>query len=512
MQTLNTQSYWIDSAALPPHRPLDRDHQVDVVVVGAGITGITAAYLLKRAGRTVALLERERCATVDTGHTTAHLTAVTDLRLTQLVKSFGREAAKAVWEAGEAAIDRIVANIRTEEIACDFNWVTGYLHASVFPGAPATPADEFEREAAMAADLGIRATFLPSVPFFEVPGVAFSHQALFHPRKYLGELLRKIPGNGSHVFEASEVSQVDDDPLAAHANGHKITCDYVVLATHNPLMGHAGMLSSGLFQTKLALYSSYVVGALIPAGRIPYASFWDTSDPYYYLRVDRHKDGDYAIFGGEDHKTGQEKDTTAVFERLEQRLLEIIPEARVDHRWSGQVIETNDGLPLMGETAKNQFAATGFSGNGMTFGTLGAMMAVDAALHRPNPWQDIFSVTRKKLRGGLWDYVKENKDYPYYMLRDRLSPAEGDSVADVGRNEGKILSLEGKKVAAYRDGAGKLSLCSPVCTHLKCIVAWNDAEQTWDCPCHGSRFHPTGEVISGPAEEPLEKIPAPVDE
>jgi Rieske Fe-S protein len=176
------------------------------------------------------------------------------------------------------------------------------------------------------------------------------------------------------------------------------------------------------------------------------------------------------------------------------------------------VIETHDGLPFMGETAARQFTATGYGGNGMTFGTLGGMMAVDAALGRPNPWRDLFSVERKKLRGGTWDYIKENKDYPFYLVRDWLAPAEGHSLKDVARNQGKIIGVDGKKVAAYRDNDGKLSLCSPVCTHLKCIVGWNDAEQTWDCPCHGSRFKPTGEVISGPAEEPLEKLPAPMAE
>jgi Rieske Fe-S protein len=153
--------------------------------------------------------------------------------------------------------------------------------------------------------------------------------------------------------------------------------------------------------------------------------------------------------------------------------------------------------------------ATGFGGNGMTFGTLGAMMATDAFLKRENPWSELFDVHRKKIRGGAWHYLKENKDYPYYMLRDRLGGAEAKSLAAVKRNEGKILHLNGRKVAAYRGADGEVTLCSPVCTHLKCIVAWNGAEKTWDCPCHGSRFAATGEVIAGPAEEPLERIPIP---
>jgi Rieske Fe-S protein len=271
-------------------------------------------------------------------------------------------------------------------------------------------------------------------------------------------------------------------------------------------------LGADLFQSKLVLYTSYAIGAAVPPGLIPQAAFWDTSDPYYYLRVDRGTGTDYAILGGEDHRTGQEHDTRSVFDRLEKRFLEIIPEAVVDKRWSGQVIVTNDGLPFIGETARSQFAATGFAGNGMTFGTLGGMMAVDAALHRYNPWQKLFDPGRKQAGGGIWDSIKQNAEYPYYLIRDRLAPTESDSIADVAPRQGKIISLDGKKIAAYRDAAGKLSLCSPVCTHLKCIVDWNNAEETWDCPCHGSRFRPTGEVISGPAEHPLEKLPTPVAE
>ena len=156
----------------------------------------------------------------------------------------------------------------------------------------------------------------------------------------------------------------------------------------------------------------------------------------------------------------------------------------------------------------HQFGATGFAGNGMTFGTLGAIMATDWALGRSNPWQDLFDPGRKKLAAGLWTFLSENKDYPYYLVRNWVAPSEGASIREVRKGEGKILGLRGKKVAAYRDDDGKVTLCSAVCTHLQCIVAWNTAERTWDCPCHGSRFGPTGKVISGPAEEPLEQLPA----
>ena len=184
----------------------------------------------------------------------------------------------------------------------------------------------------------------------------------------------------------------------------------------------------------------------------------------------------------------------------------MFPSAEVKHRWSGQVIETNDGLPLIGETSDRQFVSTGYSGNGMTFGTLGAIMARDAALGRTNPWRALFDVSRKKIVSGAWDYVKENLDYPYYMIRDRLIAAEAKSLGSLKRGKGAILQVGGRRVAVYRDPRGKIRAVSPICTHLGCIVHWNAAETTWDCPCHGSRFEPTGRVIAGPAESPLEPI------
>jgi glycine/D-amino acid oxidase-like deaminating enzyme/nitrite reductase/ring-hydroxylating ferredoxin subunit len=504
---MNTTSYWIDSAPLPSFPALDQDLSVDVAIVGGGITGTTAAYLFKHAGYRVALLERAQVAGAETGHTTAHLTCVTDLRLQSMSRIFGRDHTKAVWDAGAAAIDQIVTLINHEDIQCDFHWVPGFLHAPVATEGDRTKdIRRLRREAKLARDLGIAAEFVSGVRPLEAPGVRFPRQAVFHPRKYLAALLRTIPGDGSHVFESTPVDRVEADPMTVHAGAHKVRCQYVVLATHTPLTGATGFLKALLFQTKLYLYSSYAIGARVLRGLVPEGCYWDTGDPYDYIRVEPQDDHDYVIYGGEDHKTGQETDTGAAFARLEHRLRKLVPAAEVTHRWSGQVIETNDGLPFIGETAPKQFAATGFAGNGMTFGTLGAMMAVDAMLGRKNPWQDLFAPNRNTVRGGTLDYLRENKDYPFYLVRDWLGGTEGDSLESVARGEGKILHLDGKKVAAYRDDAGKVSLCSPVCTHLQCIVAWNKAERTWDCPCHGSRFQPNGEVIAGPAEEPLKKI------
>ena len=503
---MEPSTHWQLPGDSPNYPALETTLQVDVVVIGAGLTGITAAYLLKEAGAKVALVERGHCASGDTGRTTAHLTYVTDERLHHLVKAFGEEAAKAFWEAGAAAIDQIYDIARKRKIDCEFKWVPGYLHGGLFD-SDSKDRKSLEADADYARKLGFDAEFIEEVPYANKPGIRFAHQAKFHPLKYLTPLLAAIPGNGSHVFEQTEVSEIESDPLAVRAGRCKLRCQYVVIATHNPLAGKTGLVRATLFQSKLALYTSYVLGARVPTGVVPEALFWDTTDPYYYLRADRRDDHDYIIFGGEDVKTGQEEDSCEVFARLEQRLKQILPSATVQDRWLGQVVETNDGLPFIGESAGQQFIATGFCGNGFTLGTLSAVMARDRYLNRKNPWFDLFAVGRKKFHGGAWRYIKENADYPYYMLRDRFAAAESDSLDDLAIGEGKILRLEGKKVAAYRDHTGKVSLRSPVCTHLKCIVHWNAADRTWDCPCHGSRFEPTGEVAAGPAEIPLEKLP-----
>jgi len=501
---ISTNSLWAE-VSLPPFPALDRDIDVDVLVVGAGLTGITTAYLLSQEGVRVALIDRERVASADTARTTAHLTYVTDARMRELVKKFGKDAARVFWQGGAVAIDTIEQIHEETNANAGFARVPGYLHAPIGQD-PAEHVDSLQEDADLAQSLGFDATFMNSVPYAAVPGVRFNDQAKFHPRLYLKALLPVIQQQRGLIFENTAFEEVEDDRMTVRANGHKIRCDYLVIATHNPLMGKKGALTAALFQTKLALYTSYVLGARLPAGTAPVGLYWDVQDPYEYLRIDERPDHLYAIFGGADVKTGQEQDAEEVFAKLQTRLQKLLPQAQIERRWLGQVVETDDGLPFIGENEDREFIATGYFGNGFTLGTLAALMARDRYLNRDNPWFSLLDVKRSPLNGGAGRYLQENADFPYYFIRDRLRRPEGDALDAVARNEGKIISYQKKRVAAYRDGEGKLTLLAPQCTHMKCLVRWNSAAGSWDCPCHGSRFRPTGEVLGGPAEKPLQRL------
>lgn len=498
------KSYWHKAEKIRRYPKLDRDLKVDVAVIGGGITGITAAYLLKQQGLRVAVLEREYIGSGVTGQTTAHLTCEIDQRLHEIEKSFGPATARDVWYAGAAAIHQISELVRTLDIDCHFQWVPGIYYAA--------STDDYslvEKEGQTARALHIANELRSSVPLFNVPGVIFPNQAKFHPLNYLAGILRHLETGGCEIFEQTAVTEIDDDPLVLTTAHGKVSCGQVVVATHYPLSGTAGALRSVLFQTKLAPYSTYVIGGEVPKGTIPDALFWDTQDPYNYLRIESGRDIDYAIFGGGDHKTGQVHDPAAIYQKLKERLWKFAPAAFVDNEWSGQVIETTDGLPYIGYIAGRQFISTGYAGNGMTFGTLGAMMATDAIMGKESHWNKLFSPDRVRIRGSASTYIDENKDYPVHLFCGWLKSADNRKPIELAVDEGSIFAVNGQRMAVYKSKDGMLHYHSAVCTHLGCIVAWNPAEKTWDCPCHGSRFHATGEVMSGPAERPLEKLPPP---
>jgi glycine/D-amino acid oxidase-like deaminating enzyme/nitrite reductase/ring-hydroxylating ferredoxin subunit len=497
---MNTTPYWTDSRDAPLRFPsLDEDLEVDVLVIGGGITGVSTAHLLVASGLKVALVERHRLGGGDTSHTTAHLTYMTDTRLSDLIRICGREETEVAWRAGEVAIRHIRKLSEVMPGNAEFSKVDGYL--SMDREGDEEVVSELKDECQAALKMGFEVEYVDSIPPLRLPGIRFPGQAKFHPLRYLHGLAREISRSGGQIFENTDVAEFGSEGDRVTANGHQIRFTRVVIATHVPLQGNAGTVAAALFQTKLAAYSTYAVAALYPAGSLQEMIWSDTAEPFRYLRIDRTDRGDLAIFGGQDHKTGQEEDTDGQYRRLAELLETHLGNGEIIHRWSGQVIETVDGLPFIGEIVPDQFIATGFSGNGMTFGVVAALMARDWATGKISPWKDVFDPHRRKFRAAA-SYVSENSDFPVCMIKDRIQIGSSDE--ELSRGEGRVVRQGRDYVAQCRDASGALHECSAVCPHMGCIVAWNPAEKTWDCPCHGSRFAADGALIAGPAENPLE--------
>jgi len=494
----NSHSLWLATSEGTNFPALQADLAVDVAIVGAGITGLTAATLLKKAGLSVAVIEAEGVGQGVSGLTTAHITEALDRSCRQLIKDMGEENARLAAESARVALARIAAFVREGQIDCDFMRVPGFQYTQDPETMP-----ELEAEHEAAASLGSEVTLTRKVPLpFNVAGaLRFDGQAQFHPRHYLLALALAIPGKRSHVFERTRVVKVEDgEPCRVLTSEGTVTARHVIVATHAPF-------NNVLLQTKVASYRSYVLALRLMEGEVPpLGLFWDTEDPYHYIRGQASEGGPLLIVGGEDHKTGKDEDTTERFETLLAFAAARFKVASVQYRWSAQVIEPVDGLPFIGRESGSEhvYVATGYSGTGMTFGTLAAMINTDLILDRKNPYQDLYDPGRFKAKASIVDYVKENVDFPIHLVQDRLKSAETTSLAEVAKGEGKIVELAGEKTAVYRDERGLLHAVSPVCTHMGCHVGFNNAEKTWDCPCHGSRFDKDGKVLNGPAEKPLE--------
>lgn len=498
---------WTETPPLGRFPRLAGDLAVDVAIVGAGITGVTAARLLKDAGLRVALIESRRVGKGETSRTTAHLTEVMDTRLHTLVSRFGVDGARLAVEGQRAAINRIAAFIELRSIDCAFHRVPGYLYAETPDSVRA-----LEEEADAAQRIGQPAIFTREVPlpFPVFQALRFEHQAQFNPRAYLHALCDGLDCHGSHVFEETHVTAVEDgEPCRVITDRGVVTAGNVIVAAHVPISNLV------LLHTKLAAYRTYVVAMTNPAAVLQ-GLFWDTAQPYHYLRQQIVDGTRYLIVGGEDHKVGENDDTTVPFRRLEEYVRAHFgqPVAPTDFRWSGQIIEPADGLPYVGRNSlsSHTYVATGYSGNGMTNGTLAAMVLSDEIRGVDNEWSKVLAATRIKPLAAARAFISENVDYPKHLIGDRLAQiVRGGDVDDIPPGEGAVMMVKGTKLAVYRNGSGELSALSPVCTHLGCLVHWNTTEKSWDCPCHGSRFDPMGRVLNGPAVAALQARPLPPD-
>ncbi|HEY4132885.1 MAG TPA: FAD-dependent oxidoreductase [Gemmatimonadaceae bacterium] len=519
----DTTSLWRGTFVPPLFPALGGSTRTDVCVIGAGIAGLTVAYLLTRAGKKVIVVDSGPLGGGESGRTTAHLTAVMDDRFFRLEHIHGEDGARAIVQSHREAIDKIQSIVEAEKIDCDFKRVDGFLFLG--EGDSENILDE---ELAAAARVGlpdvVKLQNIPDIGFNFGPTLRFPNQAQFHILKYLAGLASAIVLSGGRIYTDTHVSSVEGGTPCKVQTESKltITADAVCVCTNSPI--------SDMYTTHLkqAPYRTFVIAATIPRGAVPPGLYWDTPHPYHYIRVQpleppapaetlvdgkkkrkpRVKKGvaefDALLVGGEDHKTGHADDAEARWTRLEGWMRERWPQAGdVDYRWSGQVFETNDYIALIGRNpdgAENVYIATGDSGQGMTHGTIAGMLLSDLIIGHANPYESLYNPRRVSLRARpIEEFAKENADVALQFVKDAVVPGDVSNVDDIPRGEGRLVRRGVHKLAVYRDERGTLHERSAACTHLGCTVHWNSAERTWDCPCHGSRFDPYGKVVNGPA-------------
>jgi glycine/D-amino acid oxidase-like deaminating enzyme/nitrite reductase/ring-hydroxylating ferredoxin subunit len=512
VEVAKNQSVWAATAEMPKYPPLQESTHADVCIVGAGIAGLTTAYLLTQAGKSVVILDDGPLAGGATEVTTAHLSNAIDDRYFEIERLHGQRGAQLTAESHTAAINRIAAIAKHEKIDCDFERLDGYLFL-----APGEKEEVLDRELAAARRAGLadveKVARAPLSPFDTGPCLRFPNQGQFHPLKYLTGLAKAIERDGGRLFTRTHADQINGgSPAQIKIGSHVVTADAVVVATNTPINDLVAI------HTKQAPYMTYVIGARVPRGSVTKALYWDTQNPYHYIRLQGMKHGkngdgqaseeDLLIVGGEDHKTRQVDDTDKRHARLEVWARAHFPMMRpIEYTWAGQVMETIDGLAFIGRNPldkDNVFIVTGDSGMGMTHGTIAGILLTDLILGRENPWASLYSPSRKTLRAA-GEYAKHAFNMAV-QYTDWLTGGDVSSVGEIANDSGAVLRRGLSKIAAYRDEQGKLHERSAICPHLGCVVGWNPTEKTWDCPCHGSRFSKFGEVLSGPANSALPAI------
>ena len=492
-----TTSAWMDTANVPDYPPLEADTECEVCIVGAGLAGMSIAYTLARAGKSVIVLDDGPIGGGESGRTTAHLTWALDDFYAEIEKVHGADGARIAAESHRSAVDRIEAIVREERIDCDFERVDGYWFAAKreHDGLLAAEAEAARRAGAGQVE---RVAKVPGVPFETTSALRFVNQAQFHPLKYLSGLACAAVRHGARIYCGSHVAEFEKRPRRPQVrttDKHAVTADAVVFATNSPVNDWVTM------HTKQAAYRTYVIGVRIPPNTVPRALYWDTLTPYHYVRLTRGVDNEpLLIVGGEDHKTGQDDDPERRFGSLLEWTRRHFPTAgEIAYRWSGQVIEPNDYMGFIGRNpgSENVYIATGDSGQGMTHGTIAGMLIPDLILGIENRWTKLYDPARKTLRTAP-EFVKENVNVAAQYV-DWVTPGEVSSPDEIAPGTGAVMRDGTKKFAVYRDDDGTVHIRSATCTHLFCIVDWNSLEKTWDCPCHGSRFDRFGKVINGPA-------------
>ncbi|HEV2867545.1 MAG TPA: FAD-dependent oxidoreductase [Allosphingosinicella sp.] len=496
------ESYWNATAPASDFPALSGELQVDVAIIGGGIVGVTTARMLKDRGVSCALVEARRVGEEVTGKSTAKITSQHNVAYTTIERKFGEEGAHCYARANEAGVETIVELATNHGIDCNLERKPAYTYTN-----DENEVSNIEKEAELARVLGLPASLTrdTGLPFAVRAAMRWDDQAQFHPVKYVKGLAATLPGDGCHVFEGSRVIDWHPDRIATEAG--TVRARHVIMATHLPLG------QTGLFYSENYPHMHPVIMGRAEAGRVPNGMYINAENPRHSVRGHRDDEGQsWMIFAGPSFKHGHVDDERAGFAEIERFAAEhfgVAPE----YRWTNEDYTPMDHAPFVGWSSSGSGAylvATGFNAWGISNGTAAAIMLADIITDRENPWTDLYDARRIKPLAGGAEFVKGNAEVASHLVSGYLS-RKPHSFDELKAGEAAILKIEGHNVAGYRDDAGQLHAVSAVCTHMGCIVGWNETDRSWDCPCHGSRFAMSGEVIHGPAVKPLAPAPTKKD-
>ena len=495
----STTSYWKDSTELPTFPELEKDIHVDVCIVGGGITGITSAYLLANEGLKVAILEADRLLNGTTAHTTAKITAQHDLIYDELITNLGKSKAKLYYEANSEALRFIKNTADKLQIDCEFSDQDAYMYATTDEYA-----NKIEKEIKAYEKLGIDGGAVSNFPLdIEVKNaIIMRNQAQFHPLKFLSHLVEKVQEKGGLLYENTTAVTIETgkQSTAVTDKDFRVTANHVLVCSHFPF--YEGL---GLYSTRMYADRSYILAAK-PKKAFPGGIYISADKPTRSIRSVTIDGEEMLLLVGESHKTGQGEDTMKHYKALEEFGRQVFGLEAIPYRWSAQDLTTLDKVPYIGEITSGQpniLIATGYRKWGMSNGTAAALLLKDMVVGRKNAFQRLYTPSRFYATPSIKNFLVQNADVAGHLIKGKLQLSNIDPDT-LEKDEGAVISIDGERKGAYRDEEGELHIVDTTCTHVGCEVEWNSGDRSWDCPCHGSRFSYTGDVIEGPAEKPLQ--------
>lgn len=498
------ESLWLGTVQdIPSFPKLETDIEVDVTVVGGGIAGITTAYLLSKEGKKVALLEAGKLLSGTTGHTTAKVTAQHHLIYDELIKQEGLEQAKLYYEANEEASKLIKSIIEQHQIDCGYKEQDAYVFTN-----QEEYIQKLKNEISAYEKIGIKGAYVDSIPLKNISAIAavrMDKQFQFNPLQYMKALVEQLKEAGCQLYEQTTAIDIDSDPqlIVKTERGATVTSKHIAICTHYPFYDGLGLYFSRMYAER-----SYAL-AIKTNIDYPDGMYISAEEPSRSIRSATTPEGEpLLIIGGQNHKTGQGTCTFNHYEILQEYAAKMFNANEIAYRWSAQDLVTGDKIPYIGRItsfAKNVYVATGFKKWGMTTSTVAAMLISDLIQDKQNKYEDLFSPARSMSLKTVTNLIVENLDVAKHLIGGKLEFANRRP-EQLANDEGAAVTVNGKRAGAYRDEDGKLFVLDTTCTHMGCEVEWNHGERTWDCPCHGSRFSFTGEVIEGPAQLPLKTI------